>query len=422
MLRIQANREFFIVILSLLVQLPLAVFLGHYYDQRVFMATGYEVGLGLNPYQPHFITAFSNTLLTGTTPIIGYPPPWPLLAGLIYRFIFNSTQSLFLYNFALKIPIIAGNIALAYLVKNMLEKLNRPSKTVQAAWLFLLFNPFILLTTSAWGQLDTIVAFLCVLSIYFLTQGMIEKCGLTFALSIALKPIALPLVGLPLLLSGVDKNRKLIYLLILTGGFLAFGLLPFYLMGWTVPSSSNELTAHVTMAGGLTPFNLLEVFYTILTLPSGLEFLGYIWIGALILGYYAVYRSQPKSISDLAQASFVLLLIFFLTRTWLSEPNINLIIPLALLTILPEEMNFQNFAFLWVIPLFFMIPNTSFSQLFFLTIPSWVTVPLTLGGVDLYFWRLIAKFFIAVVWQVFAWRMVIKLLRRKKEMQTTAIF
>lgn len=161
MRKLQVNREILIVLTSFLVQLPLAVFLGHYYDQTTFMDTGYLVSSGLNPYQPHLIGVFPNPLLNGNNLIIGYPPPWPLLLGLIYRLSFNIIPNLFLYNFAIKVPVIASNIGLAYIVKSVMQKLNAPPKKVKAAWLFLLFNPFILLTTSAWGQFDTLIALLC---------------------------------------------------------------------------------------------------------------------------------------------------------------------------------------------------------------------------------------------------------------------
>lgn len=52
--------DFAAVFLSVLVQIPIAVFLGHYYDQRSFIDTGYLVSSGLNPYTSHFISVFSN--------------------------------------------------------------------------------------------------------------------------------------------------------------------------------------------------------------------------------------------------------------------------------------------------------------------------------------------------------------------------
>jgi hypothetical protein len=166
------------------------------------------------------------------------------------------------------------------------------------------------------------------------------------------------------------------------------------------------------MSGGMTLFSLVEVIQNTAVLPAGLEFLGYIWIPALLAGYYIVYRNPPKSMPELAKKAVVLLLIFFLTRTWLSEPNINLIIALALLATVSMDLNFRNFGFLLVVPLVFMFLNTSMPQLFFLVSPSVIS---NLSQLDqsIRLWRLIAKFIVVLVWQVFAWRLVIKLLSNK---------
>ena len=54
LLSIRFQRESIIVLLSLCLQVPLAVFLGHAYDDSLFMVTGYLVSSGLNPYTSHF--------------------------------------------------------------------------------------------------------------------------------------------------------------------------------------------------------------------------------------------------------------------------------------------------------------------------------------------------------------------------------
>src|SRR3989304_5118656 len=114
------RREILIVLSSLLLQMPLAYFLGHYYDERVFMATGYVVNSGVNPYQPiELMNVFSHPLLTGMVPGLGYPPPWPLILGLIFRLSYNIVPDVFVYNFAIKIPTIIANVGLAYLVRNI---------------------------------------------------------------------------------------------------------------------------------------------------------------------------------------------------------------------------------------------------------------------------------------------------------------
>ncbi|MGE5533662.1 MAG: hypothetical protein ACM3UN_04870, partial [Bacillota bacterium] len=147
LLSLKLHLDIVAVVLSILIQIPLAVLLGHYYDERSFIDTGYLVSNGLNPYIPHSITVFSNPNLIGINPIIGYPPLWPLLLGAIYRLSYDIIPNIFLYNFAIKIPVIASNIALAYLTKVIMQNLNMPPKKIQFAWLFLLFNPFTLLTT-----------------------------------------------------------------------------------------------------------------------------------------------------------------------------------------------------------------------------------------------------------------------------------
>lgn len=413
------NREILTVLLSIAIQVPLAIFLGHYYDQRSFLDAGYLVSAGLNPYQPHLITIFSNPDLIGINPIIGYPPLWPLLLGLIYRLTYNITPNIFLYNFATKIPVIASNIGLAYVAKYVMQQSGEPEKKIRFTWLFLLFNPFILLTTAAWGEFDTLIALLCIASLYFLSKCMVGKSSLLLSLSLVLKPIALPLVGLPFLCYPTQKLKKTaIYLSIAVLVLLALWFVPFYSLRWMVPSSNFQLTSYFRMAGGMTLFNIVEIFTDTANLPASLGFLGYLWIPALLIGYYFVCRNPPKTFNELLKAGLALLLIFFLTRTWISEPNLNLVISFALLALTVKEWNFRNFAFLWVFPLIFLFLNTSFAQLFFLVSPS--IIP-TLAQIDLQirFWRLIARFLIVVIWQVFAWRLVIEILNYKKNPKKT---
>ena len=182
MASLKPHRDTIAVVLSILVQIPLAVFLGHYYDERLFIDTGYLVSSGLNPYIPHTITVFSNPHLIGVNPIIGYPPLYPLLLGAIYRLTYNIVPNIFLYNFAIKIPVIASNIALAYLTKAVMQNLGIPQKRIQFAWLFLLFNPFTLLTTAAWGEFDTLIALLSLTSLYLLSKGKVVKARFLFRL------------------------------------------------------------------------------------------------------------------------------------------------------------------------------------------------------------------------------------------------
>lgn len=414
LLKLKLHRDILAVILSVLVQVPLAIFLGHYYDQTAFLDAGYLVSAGLNPYLPQMITIFSPHLI-GINPIIGDPPLWPLLLGAIYRLTYNIIPNIFLYNFATKVPVIASNIGLAYITKNILKQQGASDKKIKFVWLFLLFNPFLILTTTAWGQYETLIALLCVASLYLLSKGIVKKSAMLLSLSVVLKPISFPLLGLPLLFSPRKNWPKMLrYILISVAVIVTFWILPFYLFGWTLPSSSNQVTSYFTRAGGMTPFTLVEIFQDTVTLPSGLAFLGYIWIPALLLGYYLVYRDQPKTFNELTQKAIGIMLIFFLTYSWLSEPYVIVAIAFALLAFPFAKMDFRNFHFLWVIPLIFMILTTNFVQLFYFVSPS--IIP-SLSQLDQHIriWRLIAMFIVVVIWQIFAWRLVLKLLSTKSK-------
>jgi Gpi18-like mannosyltransferase len=311
------------------------------------------------------------------------------------------------------VPVIAGNIGLAYATRKVLQQLKVPQKRIRTVWVFLLFNPFILLTTAAWGEFDTLIALLCVASLYFLSKCMVGKSSLLLSLSLVLKPISVPLIGLPFLCLQRIKLRKIaVYLVISLAVVFALWFLPFNLLRWMAPSSDFQLTAYFRMAGGMTVFNIIELLQGTTTFLAALQFLGYLWIPALLVTYYFVYRNPPKSLIELTQAAVALLLVFFLTRSWLSDQNMDVVIPLAAISLSLKEIDFRNFAFLWVLPLVFLFANTSFPQLFFLVFPSVIT---SLAQLDHYIgtWRLIARFLIVVAFQVFAWRLVVKMLHCK---------
>jgi hypothetical protein len=411
--KLTVNKEILAVVLSVLVQVPLAVFLGHYYDQRLFMDSGYLVSAGLNPYQSHLITVFSPYII-GVNPITGDPPLWPLLLGLVYRITYNIIPNIFLYNFATKLPVIAGNIGLAFLTKKILQQQGASEKKTRFAWLFLLFNPFVLLTSSAWGQFDTLISLLCIASLYLLSKGMAAKSAVLLSLSVVLKPVSFPLIGLPLLFSPERNRSKVIkYILVSVTIIAAFWFLPFYLFGWVIPASNNQATSFFTRAGGISLFTIVELLTNQVTLPTFLQLLGFLWVPALLTGYYLVYRDQPKTFNELTQKAAGIMLIFFLTFSWVSEPYINLVIALVLIFLPLNRMNFQNFHFLWVIPLIFMVITTNFCQLFFLVSPS-IIPSLAQLDQNIRIWRLTIRFIVVIIWQVLAWRLVIEIFKRKR--------
>lgn len=398
------------VAVSVIVQVPLAIFLGHYYDQTIFLQTGYLVNEGLNPYQPNLISIFGNVHLNGVNNVIGYPPIWPCILGLIYHLTYNLSANVFLYNFATKIPIIASNIVLAYVTKQFMTKQNMPKRTVDAAWFILLFNPFTLLTTAAWGQIDTFIALLCVSAIYLLSLDSTEKSALLLAFSVVLKPISFALLGLPFFLpTKTRRNRVLVVLIV--AGVVVLGVLPAYFLGWRLPLSPDNASSFFSMAGGLSLFSAVEPLTGSAVLPAGLASLGYLWIPALILGYYLLYRHPPKDTYELFRSAVFLLLVFFLTRTWVSEPNLNLLLPFLLIIYGYGKIGGRLLHLAWILPLLFVFFNYAFPQLFFLVYPPVIS---ELGIVDLQFGavRFAARFAVSALWFIVAVKLLFEAMKR----------
>jgi Gpi18-like mannosyltransferase len=226
---------------SIFLQGFLAYFFGHAYDTRILMATGYLVANGQNPYIAQNLgVVFHNSTFQGIT-TLGYPPPWALILGLVYLCSYRIIPDFLLYNLAIKLPIIAANICLAYAVQHILNKSGVQAEISRTAWIFLLFNPFLLLTTSAWGQFDSVIALLSLLSLFLLSEGGLIFPAILLALAISLKPIALPLIFVTLVfLAGKSLRRTLQYFAVFTLSMLLFCVVPFIIFKW----NPSEILQH----------------------------------------------------------------------------------------------------------------------------------------------------------------------------------
>ncbi|MCX9025368.1 MAG: glycosyltransferase 87 family protein [Candidatus Methanoperedens sp.] len=406
------EQDKFALLLSLMIQLSLAFFLGHFYDIRISMGTGYLVAEGLNPYEQHYLGGiFNHEIFQGITPGIGYPPPWAIILGLIYLFSYKIVHDLFLYNFAIKLPIIAANIFLAYSVRNMLQhdmKID-PIKA-RKAWLLMLFNPFILITTSAWGQIDGIVAFLVILSFHNLYLKKTGRSAVLLALAISLKPIALPLLPLPIIYTARGSMKSCAkYLIISLASILVLTVLPFYLLNWNPGPIFRNWDYHETVAGGLSIFGFVEALQGTYHIPDSMYLLGFLWIPAVALGYIFLHP-RFNSPEEITRSACSIILIFLLTRAWVSEPNLVLLIPFLVMVMTMNNISWKVYTFAWSVPLVFAFLNTSIPQLFALIYPQVIG---DLSGIDIKIRgaRLMAGYLTVLVWQVTGWYIVIRLNR-----------
>jgi hypothetical protein len=394
-----------LILLSVAVQVPLALFLGHAYDLPIFMATGFLAGTGRNPYVAQDLSGvFHSRLFSGLTSI-GYPPPWPLVLGGMYQMSYARLPSLILYSFALKAPVIAANIGLALMVGSLSASAGAGKRASRGAVLFILFNPLLLYTTAAWGQFDTVVAFFALLTLSLLHRGKILASAVSLALCVSLKPIALPLLPLCALYAGRGSACLSIgYAAVCAAALALFSVVPFVLLGWSPQVILQGWNAHVAVAGGLSWLTFVELATGSVTLPPPFRFLGFLWLPALVAGVFLT-RPHGRTFAELLRWSLRLILLFFLTRAWLSEPNVALVLPVAAILAATGGLDTRTLHALWIIPLVFTFFNASIPQV---VAPAWPGAVQIMAALDerARSARLILRCFATVPWLVVGWRTV----------------
>ena len=405
------TQDLAVLLLSIGLHLTLGFFFGHFYDMRIFMATGYLVGSGQNPYVAQDLSAvFQNSSFQGMTSV-GYPPPWPLMLGILYRSGYALIPNLMVYNLVIKIPVIAANIYLAYLVADMLKSLGIEFAVIRRAWIFMLLCPFVFYFSSAWGQFDSIVVLLSLLSMIRLDRGNLQSSAIMLALAIAFKPIALPLFPIAILyLLGKSSRQTFIYSFWFTVSLILFCVLPFLVLRWDPTPILHGWNAHFTVGGALSLMTFFELLTDTYQLPGDWWLLGLAWIPAMGIAIYTL-RHGIFSFTDLVRKSLGMIMVFYLTRTWLSEPNVMLILPLALILTLTGKLNSLAFHAVWIIPLIFTIFNASPPQLLAINFPQTMERIINLQE-EFRSFRLVARIALIIPWQVVGWWIVITCFKR----------
>ena len=140
--------------------------------------------------------------------------------------------------------------------------------------------------------------------------------------------------------------------------------------------------------------------------------LGLLWIPALAVAtVFALRRRGVGSFDDVVKKSTALVLVFFLTRTWLAEPNVILILPLALILTSLGELDRRALTAVWVIPLLFTVFNASPLQLLFVAFPDVMEASLSVFA-RYESTTLIVRAALVIAWQVAGWWIVVACFRR----------
>jgi hypothetical protein len=377
----------------------------------MFLATGYLVGTGHSPYVAQDLTAVFHHVGFRSISVVGYPPPWPLLLGLIYRGTFALSHNLIIYNLAVKLPVIAANVGLAYLVGAVLENLGAGCDVARKAWAFLLLNPFLLYVGAAWGQIDALVAVLALAGLVLLYGRRPAASALVLALAVCVKPIAAPIFLVVLVyLAGRSPRGALRYAAVFAAGVFIFYVAPFLVFGWD-SSPLRQLNAHFIMSGTMSFMTVVRLVRDPLLMQGHWWLLGLAWVPALALAVVALRRGIG-GFDDLVAKSAALILVFYLTRTWLAEPNVVLLLPLALILSSLGELDRRALTALWMIPLLFTLFNASPLQLLFVTWPGAMEGSLRFvaryGDATL-----VVRAALVIAWQVLGWWIVVVCFKKR---------
>jgi hypothetical protein len=374
-----ATQDRILLFLSLVLQLLLGLFFGHAYDMRIFMATGYLVGTGQNPYiVPDLSAVFHNASFQGVTSL-GYPPPWTLVLGSIYLVTYRIIPNFLLYNLAIKLPVIAANIGLAYLVAHILRASGVPEKASRRAWLFMLFNPFILCASSAWGQIDPVAALLALLCLFLLSKGKTTAPAILLALAVSCKPTAMPIIPVAFVyLAGRSPKRTLYYFAVFTASMVIFCVAPFIIFGWDPAVILQHWNFHFAVGGGMSFMTFFESLKQSYQLTGSWQITGWLWAPALGIATYLL-RGGIGGLTDLLKKSLALILVFYLFSSWVSEPNLLLVLPLVLILTCMGELRSLSLTAVWALPLIFGFFNTSLIQLLFPSMPGTMQALLNLA-------------------------------------------
>ena len=241
-------------------------------------------------------------------------------------------------------------------------------------------------------------------------SGRVAASALVLALAVCFKPIAVPIVLAVLLyLLGRSVGRALLYAGLSVAGVAAFYVAPFFVFGWG-SAPLRRVNDEFVVNGGMSYMTVARLVHEPLLLAGHWWFLGLAWVPALAVTA-ALLRRGVSDLGELIRASTALVLVFFLTRTWLAEPNAVLIVLLALLLTSLGRLDRRALTALWVIPLLFTLLNASPLQLLWMAAPG--AMASSLRFVAQYgHAMLVARAALVVAWQVTGWWVVVRCLKR----------
>ena len=208
-----------------------------------------------------------------------------------------------------------------------------------------------------------------------------------------------------------SRLAALRYGLLWLGGIAVFYVLPFFALGWSRAPLEENLNRHFIMAGTMSVATAARLVHDPILLAGHWWLLGVLWIPALAIAVVLARRSG-EGFDDLLRTGLACVLVVFLTRTWLAEPNVVLVLPLALVLSVRGSLDRRLLAALWLLPVAFAVFDATPLQLLWVAFPG--AMRASLDAIGPYGDVLLAvRAGIVVAWQVVGWWTVVVCLKSR---------
>lgn len=335
-----------VYVLAALVQVALAPWFAHDWDGFVFVRAATDFLSGRTPYEvaaespPHVFLAQD---WPAPNQWYAYPPlPLLLMTPTIGLSLLAGLDGDAFLRLALKLPLIAGNLALAWLVRRAVLDLGGAPQNARKAELLVLFNPFLVFVGAVWGMFDAWMMVFLVASALLLARGKHAWAGVAFGAATLVK--VFPLFVAPAFLIWVLRREPRKAPLFVGSAVGAFALvsLPFFLLS---PEGFYSQVVGIHLERPIQGFVLVNLLYlprfTMAhwgfepwPVPEG-------WVGPVLsttlllpalVVTYAFATARPPTLRHLLHVTLVGLLFFLLFGKVVNEQYF--VMPVALLAIL----------------------------------------------------------------------------------------
>jgi hypothetical protein len=242
-------------------------------------------------------------------------------------------------------------------------------------------------------------------------RGRWASSAALLALAVCTKPTPLPVLLVVLVWLGSRAPKQALrYGAVVAAWAAVFVVVPILALGWPTVQIRQRPNAQFLMTGGLSYTTVARLFRDPLTLPGHWWLIGMLWVVALAAALLLWRRGDR--FDDLVRGCAALTLVFLLTRAWLAEPNVVLVLPLVLILASLGEVDRRLLTALWLIPLAFAVADASPLQLLWLTFPdAWRASVTAVAAHDTVLLPLRAA--LVVAWQIAGWWTVVICLRRR---------